>query len=143
MRPRNVAAIVVLASVFAGCGASGEASTSPAPANSSLASEASATDPRPVASPTAAIGQTDTDWGRIWDAVPADFPRFADMIPSEEAAKGPASATLTVQGDVAKDVATWMAGQLKDKGYAVEGATTALEDGSFVLDASNDPGCRV
>ncbi len=65
------------------------------------------------------------------------------MIPSEEAAKGPASATLTVQGDVAADVTTWMAGQLKDKGYAVEGATTALEDGSFVLDASNDPGCRV
>ena len=31
----------------------------------------------------------------------------------------------------------------RTSGYTVDGDTSALEDGSFVLDARRDPGCRV
>ena len=117
-----------------------------APAASGTASSAtaaSATASEAATSATAATGQTDTEWGRIWDTVPADFPRFAGTTSAEEGATGPASANLAVPGNVAATAAPWMAGQLKDRGYTVDGDTSALEDGSFVLDARRDPGCRV
>jgi hypothetical protein len=101
----------------------------------------------PAASPTSSLvpplgGTTGTDWGRIWDTLPAGFPMYPGATDSDETAAGPASATLVVQGNVAKAVATSMEGQLTAAGYAVDGTTNALEDGSYVLEATRDPGCR-
>ena len=115
---------------------------SSATASNATASNATAAS-EPATSATITTGQTDTEWGRIWDTVPADFPRFAGTTSAEEGATGPASANLAVPGNVAATAAPWMAGQLKDRGYTVDGDTNALEDGSFVLDARRDPGCRV
>jgi hypothetical protein len=149
---RRVLPVVALAFVTAGCASSGGSASPAGSGASSVAPAASASvAPEPSATATtgtsaagtAAEGQTDTDWGRIWDAVPADFPRFAGSTAAEEGATGPASATLAVPGDVAQDAAWWMSGQLKDRGYAVDGDSAALEDGSFVLDATHDPDCRV
>ena len=87
-------------------------------------------------------GQTETDWGTIWDTLPADFPMFDGAIPSEESATGPASAILVVEGVDAASVATWTASRLRDSGYAIDGDTSALEDGSYVLEGPSAPTAR-
>jgi hypothetical protein len=155
MNLRSLVPVAALVVVIAGCGnpaRSGGPAASPAstpratdiaaPAASATASSAAAAS-QTATSATAATGQTDTEWGRIWDSVPADFPLFAGATAAEEGATGPASANLAVPGNVAATAAPWMAGQLKDRGYTVDGDATALEDGSFVLDGRRDPGCRV
>ena len=148
---RRVVAAVALAVVIVGCGTSaGSASPrasagsiSAAPTTAPSATEIGASATEIPASATAGTGQTETEWGRIWDAVPASFPRFEGSTTAEEAATGPASATLVVPGATASSVASWMTGRLADAGYTVDGGSAALEDGSFVLDARRDPGCRV
>ena len=88
-------------------------------------------------------GQTDTDWGTIWDAIPPDFPVYAGATPSQETATGPASANLVVAGGDAKTIATWTADQLTAAGYDVNGGSVALEDGSYAVDGEREPGCQV
>jgi hypothetical protein len=133
--------LLITAVIVVGCGGAGGSATPRATGASSLAPPATAT-AAPAASGPAAAGQTDTEWGRIWDTLPTGFPRYAGSTPSEEGATGPASATLAIPGNVAAAVATWIAGQLTGDGYTVDGATAPLEDGSFVLDAGKGPGCR-
>ncbi len=138
MLVRRLATIVVLAIAVSGCGSPVASASRPAtsvpsrpPAVTAAATPMeSPAQGSPAAEGSAASGQTETEWGRIWDSVPATFPRFPGATPAEEAATGPASATLAVPGGDAKTVATWMAGQLTQGGYAVDGASAALEDGS-------------
>lgn len=113
-----------------------------------LAACGSTASPPPTTAPTSSLvppitGQTDTEWGRIWDTLPADFPIYPGATPSDEAATGPASATLVADGDVASEVATWMSGQLTLKAYTVDGATAPLEDGGYVIEATGEAGCRI
>jgi hypothetical protein len=111
---------------------------SPAPA----ATTASATPSASVGAASAA-GQTDTTWGRIWDSLPGGFPAIPGSTPTEAAA-GPASATLVVQGDAAKAIATSMQTALGVAGFRTEGLSGPLEDGSYVLDSTGTPaGCMV
>jgi hypothetical protein len=145
--PRRAALAIVVAVTLGSCQAT---AVSPVPAASSPASVVSSA--APSSGPSASVeassppvaGQTDTDWGRIWDSLPAGFPRYPGSAPGEEAATGPASAVLVVkaQGD-AKTIADWIQSRLE---VATYGATLAgpREDGSFVLDAVGPaPGCRV
>ena len=89
-------------------------------------------------------GQTDTDWGRIWDSLPAGFPAYAGSTPAEEAATGPASAVLAVSGVEARTIADWLRSKLELATYTTEALSGPLEDGSFVLDLTGStPGCRV
>ena len=89
-------------------------------------------------------GQTDTDWGRIWDSLPAAFPRYPGSTSAEAAATGPASAVLAVQGVEAKTIADWTRSELEQATYSTEALSGPLEDGSFVLDSTGSaPGCRV
>ena len=104
--------------------------------------------PSPTAAPTGSlvppiVGQTDTEWGRMWDAIPADFPVFAGATPSEEAATGPASAVLVVNGTDAKTVASWTAERLTEAGFDINGEMAALEDGSYAVDGERDTDCLV
>jgi hypothetical protein len=93
---------------------------------------------------TSAAGQTDTEWGRIWDALPTGFPTFPGSTPSEEASTGPASATLAVDGNVAKAVATTFESKLKAAGYSTETVAGPLEDGTYTLEMTGSaPGCRI
>jgi hypothetical protein len=93
---------------------------------------------------TSLTGQTDTDWGRIWDAIPVGFPVYAGSTPSDEVATGPASATLVADGDVAAAVATWMAERLVSTGAAARTDTSGpMEDGSYVVAATGDAACQI
>jgi hypothetical protein len=102
----------------------------------------------PNASPGAtgsalAAGQTDSDWGRIWDRLPAAFPMYPGAAPAEAAQTGPVSAVLAVPGQEVRTIATWMQAALERDGYRTEALNGPLEDGSFVLDSVGDAGCRV
>lgn len=114
------------------------------------AAPASAVAPTPTARATAVTssepeaGQTDTEWGRIWDSLPAGFPAYPGSTPADEASTGPASATLAVDGDVAKAIGSWMAAHLEQASYRTVELSGPLEDGSYVLQSVGPaPGCRV
>jgi hypothetical protein len=90
------------------------------------------------------VSQTDTEWGRIWDAVPAGFPVFPGAVVSDEAGGGePVSATWTAGGTDAAEIATWLQSELELATYSTEALSGPLEDGSFVLDSVGDAGCRL
>jgi hypothetical protein len=129
----------VVALAVAGCG-SDTPSASPR-ATASPAASAAASVP---SSPAAAAGQTDTEWGRIWDSLPAGFPTISGATPSEEASTGPASAILAIEGGDPKAIATTLRAQLEAAGYTTEGLNGPGEDGGFVLESTGSAaGCKV
>jgi hypothetical protein len=140
---RFVPVLVAAALVITACGSA----ASPAPSSSVVRpapSPAGASASSPAQSGAAATGQTDTEWGRIWDTLPSSFSPIPGARPSEEAATGPASASLVIEGNVARLVATALVGQLAKDGFPTGGLGTPLEDGSYTLDATGAaPGCKV
>jgi hypothetical protein len=97
-----------------------------------------------ASSPSASVSQTDTqtEVGRIWDALPKSFPRIAGAVPIETGS-GPTSGTFAVGTDLASAVAMIRAG-LTGLGYNVD-VGSPLEDGTVVLDAGggDEPDCRI
>jgi hypothetical protein len=116
-----------------------EASTSVA----SVAPSAATSSPPSTSSSAPQAGQTDTDWGRIWDSLPAAFPVYPGATPAEATETGPVSAAFALNGQEAKTVATWMQMELERATYSTEALTGPLEDGSFVLDSTGPGGCRI
>jgi hypothetical protein len=115
--------------LLAACGTTASSAT-PGPTTAT-------TSPSPAAPPSASAAtadQTDTQWGRIWDTLPASFPTIQGATPAEEAATGPASATLAVNGDVAKAVITSLRTSLEAAGFSTTAYSGPLEDGTYVLD---------
>ena len=97
----------------------------------------------PPATEEPAVTQTDTEWGRIWDALPARFPVYPDAVETEVAGAGePVSATFSTPG-AADEIATWMQSRLELATYSTEALSGPLEDGSFLLDSVGDEDCRV
>ena len=93
---------------------------------------------------SAAGSQTDTDWGRIWDAVPAAFPVYPGATASAGAGSdGPASAAWTVPGTAAADIAEWLQARLELATYSTEALSGPFEDGSYVVDSVGDADCRI
>ena len=139
---RFVPALVVVALVIAACGST--ATSSPSSAAQQPAPSTAGSSAAPPAKSAAAGSQTDTEWGRIWDTLPGNFPSIPGARPSEEAATGAASANLVIEGNVARLVATALVGQLAKNGFPTAGLGTPLEDGSYTLDATGSaPGCKV
>ena len=147
-RPILLATLVV---GIAACGGStASVSRGPSPTASLIPAATSPMTAGPTAtvmagpSATVTTSQTDTAWGRIWDALPAGFPTFPGSTPSEEASSEPASATLVVDGDVARAVATTTESKLKAGGYHTDGLSGPLEDGSYTLEMRGAAaGCRI
>jgi hypothetical protein len=90
-----------------------------------------------------AAGQSDTDWGRIWDRLPADFPRFPGSTPADDAGAEPASGRSSVPGGEPQAIATWFQDALEQARFSTVGLNGPAEDGSFVLDSVGDGQCRV
>jgi hypothetical protein len=118
-------------------------SSSPPPSVASVEPSVDVSSSPIGSSPAPQVGQTDTDWGRIWDTLPATFPVYPGATPAQEAETGPVSATFALTGQDAKTVATWMQAELERAAYSTEALTGPLEDGSFVLDSIATAGCRV
>jgi len=139
-------AIVAIVAVVGACGQTAAPATSggpkataadrvPTPVASSGRSQ------RPTATPTPTpVGQTSTDWGRIWDDLPASFPRYPGASPTEPV-EGPASATLALPGG-SSDAGDWYANGMRALGYRVD-QSSPLEDGSSTIDATGRGSCRV
>jgi hypothetical protein len=99
---------------------------------------------KPHGSSTATMTQTDTDWGRVWDALPTGFPIPPGAIRSDEAGSdGAVSATYAIAGTDAAAIAAWMQAELELATYSTEALSGPLEDGSFVIDSVGDAGCRI
>jgi hypothetical protein len=127
--------------------ASGGSSSSGAQTTSTDASE-HATEPTLDATPAAtaapAEGQTDTEWGRIWDTLPASFPVFPGATTSEEAATGPATAVYVVEGSKPDQIATWYQQAFELGAFHTDSLSGPFEDGGYILESSgDDPACRV
>jgi hypothetical protein len=141
-----VAAMIVGALLVAACAATSapSAATQPSiatqpsatPAPSSEVSQAPATSPA-ASAPGPVVGQTDTDFGRIWDSLPPSFPRYPGAKPTEPT--GPASATLVIPSDV-QTATSWMKAAL-DAGEWVTIVGGPLEDGSMALESAGTGDC--
>jgi hypothetical protein len=150
--PLVIVAAVAVPALVGACLAGPAPTSSPVRSAASTAAAASASpalSPTPTASgpsdgpaASAPSGQTDTEWGRIWDDLPRTFPTLPGAIPSPTRA-GPVSAELALPTDVAT-AATWYSDALTAAGYRIDGASEPLEDGSVVIDASGaSAGCSV
>jgi hypothetical protein len=139
---------LALAFVLAACGS---ATPSSAPAASGGASSAtsgppvaSAGAPSAGASIAAGAGQTETEWGPIWDTLPSGFPTVNGATPGDETATGPATANLVVDGVDAKGITTRLETLLKQAGYTTAALSGPLENGGFVLDMNGTTdGCQL
>jgi len=85
--------------------------------------------------------QSETGWGRIWDAVPSSFHVPEGAQPAEPET-GPVSAAYTVPRTAAapRAIAEQYRDALDDVGYGT-GLDGPLEDGSFTVWSSNAYGC--
>jgi hypothetical protein len=140
----------ILALCLVVIGVLGACSTAGSTASATPGAIASATGSIPAATGTSAPSsgpkttQSDTDWGRIWDRLPSGFPTIPDATPDENAAGGPASAVLVIEGVDAAGVITVLQTELQKAGYSTIGSTDPLEDGSIVLEMTGQPaGCKV
>jgi hypothetical protein len=140
---RFVLVLVAVALAIAACGSTASSDPSSSAVSSGPPSTEAAAG-SPAQSGAATAGQTDTEWGRIWDTLPSNFPEIPGAHPAEEAATGPASATLAIEGNVSRLVATALVGLLAKNGYPTAGLGAPLEDGSYTLEATGAaPGCKV
>lgn len=147
-RRRRLLFVAPLAFALAACGpgtgagqpgsaATGEASTPPAHPGDDHPPDAH---PAPSASST--VSQTDTAWGRIWDAVPAGFPRYPDAAPADDASADPSSLRYAVSGADPETIAAWLQAGMETATFSSD-VSGPLEDGSFSLDSVGDAGCRI
>ena len=115
------------------------ATASPIPTASAAPATAAPSTPPSAAASAPTATQTDTAWGRIWDALPPSFPTYPGAQSAATGA-GPASATLQLpaQADVAAD---WTREALEAAGFSIAASNGPLEDGSFVIDATGPGTC--
>jgi hypothetical protein len=141
MSRRVLGAGLAMGLMVAACGSVVPPSaSSPAPASpASIAPSAEASN----ASAGAETGQTDTDWGRIWDGLPEWFPRYPGGTPADDAATEVVSATFALADADPRTVAAWMQTELERATYTTEALNGPLEDGSFVLESLGSGDCRV
>ena len=134
-----IALVIGLAFALGACSSAGTSSPTPPSVSSPAAAASTASSAGPAAAGSgSATSQTNTGWGRIWDTLPKGFPSIAGSTP-DDAAAGPATAVLVVQGDVAKSVATSLRTQLEAAGYTTTALGGPLEDGTYTLDMTGTP----
>lgn len=86
-------------------------------------------------------GTTETEWGTIYDVLPAWYP-LPHTAAAAEVRSGPVTGTFTIPATV-EGTATTMQASLESAGYSTVAMSGPLEDGSVVIDSLGEPGCRV
>jgi hypothetical protein len=130
--------------LIAACGSALEPSSSAAPVSVPPSSEAPAASPASLAPSTpAAADQTDTEWGRIWDGVPAGFPRYPGSTPADDSSDEPASARYAIDGGDPATVASWYQDALEQATFSTTGMNGPGEDGGFVIESMGQGDCRI
>ncbi len=133
---RRLALVAVLAMLPAAC--AGPVSTGTPLASADPGASATSA-PGPATAPPA---QTDTEWGRIWDAVPAGFPRYPGSTTADDATREAVSDTAVIAGVDPAAVGAWFQGALETATFSTK-SMTPLEDGSIVIDSVGDGDCRI
>lgn len=133
--PRPIPALVLLFATVA-------CNPAPPPSNPSTASAPPAP-PSATPASTPAAGQTDTDWGRIWDSIPGGFPVYPGAAPAEDMTTDVVSASYAVSGADPQAIVDVMQERLEGASFVTDGRNGPLEDRSFVLDSSSADGCRI
>jgi hypothetical protein len=141
-------AAVVAAIVLSSC----SPSAAPSPSAGAPSDSTEAGTPSPTLSPVPTDpgtspgatppGQTNTDWGRIWDAVPPGFPVYPGAHPTETGA-GPASAILDAGAAKPAEVVTFYQTAMTGIGLNIVSNDGPREDGSFDLLAGDGASCAV
>lgn len=143
-RPRRLVLTASLALLVTTCGSPASPSPSAPPVSPVGTPAASPSEEPGSASPGAPeAAQTDTDWGRIWDAVPAGFPRFPGATPADDATGEPASARFSVEGGDPLAIAQWMQDALETATFSTDALNGPGEDGGYVIDSVGDGDCRM
>ena len=135
--PAAALAVLVLVALAA-CSASASSGSSTGPTDGAGTGPLS-TAPQLTIAPSLPT-QTDTSWGRIWDAVPDSFPSPTGAEPATDPGQGPASGHLVVTA-AANDVADGYVVGLHGAGWTVN-KDGPLEDGSIVVNATKAGGCK-
>lgn len=136
--------VVQLVLVVAACGPAASSTSSPATTTASTAeASAAASPPSATSTSAAAASQTDTEWGRIWDTVPADFPVFPGATPADDAGGEPASARFAVEGGNPQAIAAWLQDALEQVTFSTLGLNGPGEDGGYVIDSTGEGDCRI
>ena len=149
MPPRSLRALLVGAALAAAGCAANDASSSPAAspgasptANASApASAEPSLTPVPNGSPSpgdsggepGTVTQSETEWGPIWDALPASFPRFPGSAPTDPIGE-PVSGSFGVPAGP-QEATEFMQSALELAGYSTEALSGPFEDGSYVIDS--------
>jgi hypothetical protein len=138
IRPSRLAFVAAFSVLITACGPSPSLSASAQPS-------AALTEPPPSTSPSGAVaaGQSDSEWGRIWDALPAGFPRFPGSSMADATGAEPVSARYAVPDGDAQAIATWMQDALETATFSTEGMNGPFEDGGFVIDSVGEGDCRL
>jgi hypothetical protein len=148
--PRRSILLAVTLLVLGAC--TPGSSATPAPTTSQPAP--SATDPAgptpglSVAPATPGIsgapaGQTETEFGTIWDGVPQGFPRFRGGRDADDAGGTPASDVYVVPGGDAGLITEWLQSAMEDATYSTEALSGPFEDGGYELVSVGADDCRI
>jgi hypothetical protein len=118
-----------------GCTTDSTSSAGPSAGASSQPSGPSAIPTDPDATPGGTPpSQTDTDWGRIWDALPDGFADYPGWTPTETG-EGPASAFFDAGDQEPAAVMNLVRTDFDLAGLSVGEVEGPREDGSLVLEA--------
>ncbi len=130
-----VIALLVAALALAACGTD-DSTTSARPTDRPSVAP-------PIEPTAAAVSQTETGWGRIWDDVPAGFPKFPTSTVADDISPDPVSATYAVDNDDTSQIAGWMQSALETASLRTESLSGPLEDGGFVIESVGQGDCRI
>ena len=85
--------------------------------------------------------QTDTAWGRIWDALPSSFPLAPNTRLATDTGEGPSTAVLEVP-DSRDAIVQFYRAAFRDASFEI-GTDGPLEDGSVTVTANDGDQCRI
>ena len=147
VRLHAAAVLIVVPSIVTGCGSPFSTASAPAAGATPTipASSARAASSLDIEQPglTPSTGQSDTDWGPIWNVVPPGFPKPRGREPADPDG-GPVSAAWTVPRALStpRGVAQFYVDRFAAVGYG-GGREGPLENRSYRAWASNGYGCDI